>query len=55
MTVAGTAYSVNAGHRFETEEAASFESAWCHTQRYVDGIQVLLDLGRLEPGKTPVP
>jgi hypothetical protein len=55
VTVAGAEYSVNAGHRFETEQAASFESAWCHTQRYVDGIQVLLDLGTLEPGKTPVP
>ena len=55
VTVAGAEYSVNAGHRFETEEAASFGSAWCYTRGYADGIQINLDLGNLEPGKTPVP
>jgi hypothetical protein len=54
-TVAGTEYSIQAGHRFESEHAASFREAWCYTKRFVDGIEVNLSLGDLNAGGDPVP
>jgi hypothetical protein len=54
-TVAGTEFLVMAGHRFETEQAESFSTAWCYTKRFVGGVEVNLALGDLAPGGIPAP
>jgi hypothetical protein len=54
-TVGGAEFLIMAGHRFETEQAESFSTAWCYTKRFVDGVEVNLALGDLAPGGTPAP
>ncbi len=44
---------VTAGHRFMHEEDKTFETAWCYSEIYADGLNVHIALADLKPGGVP--
>ena len=51
----GVEFSVIAGHRFETERDIMYTAAWCYSPSWIDGVEMRLTLGNLNPGEAPVP
>ncbi len=49
----GTEFPVMAGHSFKHEEDQTFDTAWCYSNTYADGLNLRISLGNLEPGGVP--
>ncbi len=47
-------YAVTAGHKYLTETDTIFADAWCYTRQIIDGVDIQINLGNLEPGSVPV-
>ncbi|WP_170526173.1 hypothetical protein [Ruegeria arenilitoris] len=53
VMLGGTEFSVTAGHSFKHEEDESFDTAWCYSNIYADGLNLQISLGNLDPGGKP--
>ncbi len=53
VMLGGMEFPVTAGHSFMHEEDKNFDSAWCYSNIYADGLNLKINLGTLEPGGTP--
>lgn len=50
VEIDGQVYSVDAGHKYLTETDTVFATAWCYTNRTIDGVDIRINLGVLDPG-----
>ncbi len=53
VMLGGTEFPVTAGHSFKHEEDKNFDTAWCYSNIYADGLNLKISLGNLDPGGTP--